>query len=129
MRLPRPERRRHSIVLTSLVDVMFVLLFFFMLAASAVERRAVSVGLPTVSRGAGADRELRLDLASEDGWMLDGEGVAPADLSARLRDTAQKRVLIQVAPGLRVQTLTDAITQVRDSGKDLRLARMGAASS
>lgn len=127
MRLPRPVRRRNSIVLTSLVDVMFVLLFFFMLAASAVERRAVSIGMPVTPQGEGSEsRVLRLDLLSATHWTLNDAPLEPAALDSRLRDSAAREVLIRPATGVPVQTLADALTTVRDSGLVLRLARIEA---
>lgn len=123
MRLPRPVRRRNSIVLTSLVDVMFVLLFFFMLAASAVERRAVSIGMPSAALGGSDARMLRLDLLGTRQWLLDDVLVVPERLRERLRDSAARQVLIRPASGVPVQALADALTAVRDSGLELRLAR------
>lgn len=124
MELPRPVRRRNSIVLTSLVDVMFVLLFFFMLAASAVERRAVNIGLPA-SAGAqpNADRLARLELVGSSDWRLDGQAIGPADLESRLRESGARRVLVVPTAGVPVQALTDAVMAVRASGLDLRLGR------
>lgn len=126
MRLPRPVRRRHSIVLTSLVDVMFVLLFFFMLAASAVERRAIGIGMP-VSDDAGpvASSRLELDLLGPTQWTLGGTPLRPSQLRPMLIEAVAGEVLIRTAPGVPVQALTDALTAVRESGRTLRLVRLG----
>lgn len=126
MRLPRPVRRRNSIVLTSLVDVMFVLLFFFMLAASAVERRAIGIGMPVAADSPDARRVLRLDLLSATRWTLDDASLAPAELRSRLRGASAGEVLVRPAKGVPVQALTDALTAVRDSGLAPRLARLEA---
>lgn len=122
MNLPRPTRRRHSIVLTSLVDVMFVLLFFFMLAASAVERRAVDIGLPLPAGSAPAlADELRLDLHTASRWTLDGQDVAPDALGARLRESSARRVRVVPMSGVPAQALVDALGAVRAAGLELRL--------
>lgn len=122
MQLPRPVRRRNSIVLTSLVDVMFVLLFFFMLAASAVERRAITVGLP-VAAGAtsGTVGVARLDLIEAGHWTLDGAALGPAELTGRLRDSSPRQVQIRPYPGVPAQALVDALGTVRAAGIELRL--------
>jgi biopolymer transport protein ExbD len=127
MQLPRPVRRRHSIVLTSLVDVMFVLLFFFMLAASATDRRSLAIGLP-VSAGAAtqAGRELQLDLLSAERWVLQGAEVEPRQLSAQLQVSGATQVRLQVAAGVPVQVLVDALAAVRDSGLAPRLQEVAA---
>lgn len=122
MRLPRPMRRSHSIVLTSLVDVMFVLLFFFMLAASTVDRRALSIGLPAEGGTDSASmRELRLELASDARWTLDGQPVTASDLDTRLRQASVSRIRVIPATGVKVQVLTDALMIVRAVGLELRL--------
>ncbi len=126
MRLPRPVRRRNSIVLTSLVDVMFVLLFFFMLAASAVERRGIGIGMPTSGDGPVAALPLELDLFGPTRWTLGGTSLAPSQLRERLNEAPTGEVLIRTAPGVSVQALTDALTTVRESGRGLRLARLEA---
>lgn len=123
MRLPRPVRRRNSIVLTSLVDVMFVLLFFFMLAASAVERRGVSIGMPWAAAVRDERPALRLDLLSARQWLLNDVPVLPENLREYLRKSTAREVLIRPASGVSVQTLSDALSAVRDSGLKLRLAR------
>lgn len=127
MRLPRPVRRRQSIVLTSLVDVMFVLLFFFLLAASAVERRGIGIGMPTAQgEGTAASSSLELDLLGPERWTLAGRAMLPVQLSERLTEATAGEVLIRIAPGVPVQALTDALTTVRQSGRPLRLAKLEA---
>jgi len=51
MQLARKPRRRNTIVLTSLVDVLFVLLFFFMLVTTFADWRSWSIS-PTAHREA-----------------------------------------------------------------------------
>lgn len=124
MHLPRATRRSQSIVMTSLVDVMFVLLFFFMLAASAVERRAIQIGLPAVAGPAPVDaRELRLELHAPTRWILDGQPITPADLDARLRQSDAARIRVIPEVGVPVQVLADALMTVRARGMELRLGR------
>src|SRR3546814_13707697 len=68
-------RRRASISLTPLIDVVFILLIFFMLATSFVDDRAIEVGAPAAKLG-GASLEGALPVALRHagtrlaGWRL-----------------------------------------------------------
>lgn len=50
----RPPRRRSLIGLTPLIDVVFILLVFFMLATSLASRRAIELAVSTAGAAAGA---------------------------------------------------------------------------
>lgn len=124
MQLPRRPRRRSSIVLTALVDVMFVLLFFFMMVAGADERRHITLGLPALASAPPSDRLSRvlLDLISAEQWQLQDRAVAPADLESALRASGAARVLIRAASGVPVQALTDALGAARAADVEPNLA-------
>lgn len=124
MTLPLPQRRRNSILLTALADVMFVLLFFFMLTAATVDRRgmALGVGARTVEP-ADEDKQAVLLLITRDQWRLGEIAVAPSELPRTLREGTRSGVRIVAAPGLPLQSLVDAIGVVRTAGLPLQLAR------
>lgn len=81
-----PRRRRTAIRLAPLIDVVFILLVFFMLASSFLDWRAFEVGLPEPQ--AGADPEstaVVVAVDAEGDFRVAGEAVAEADLVTAVR--------------------------------------------
>ncbi len=84
------EPRRHSNVvlnLTPLIDIVFLLLVFFMLTAHFIEDQAVSIDLPRAESGQGAEEDGFVEVLLTDSGeiRLGGEAVAPEALERRLR--------------------------------------------
>lgn len=124
MNIPLPQRRRNSILLTALADVMFVLLFFFMLTAATVDRGGVAMEVGARPAGMPVQvNEVVLLLMEQDRWQLGPRVIAPPELAGALREGERSRVRIVAAPGLPLQSLVDAIGAVRDAGLPLQLAR------
>jgi len=106
--LAAPPRRRALVSLTPLIDVVFILLVFFMLASSFLDWRSISMDAPAQSRGARdeAATTLVIDVRS-DGFRLDGRA---ATLDAILASVAEglaldpeQRVLVRPAAGVFLQ--------------------------
>lgn len=109
--------------MTSLVDVVFILLFFFMLASRSGPLRALDVQLASaVSPAAGARVARRLDLRPGGVLVLDGEALALAQLRQRLRARAAGPVLLQAHSGVSVQALVSLLDELRALGTDVQLA-------
>lgn len=126
MRIARPARRKNSIVITSLVDVMFVLLFFFMLASSYLDWGSVDVNV------GGADSKStmpvpghvhHLQLLPHHQFTLDGKPVALSQLPSMLERDA--RVIVQPQDGVPLQQMIDAIDQLKATGLALTLGHAG----
>lgn len=99
--------------MTSLIDVIFLLLLFFMLSSTfsrfaEVELASAGTGAPT---SAAPERVLFLRL-TERGAALNGQPVAVDALAARLADQTDATLLIAVAGGATAQALTDVIVVV-----------------
>ncbi|TXH03831.1 MAG: biopolymer transporter ExbD [Nevskiaceae bacterium] len=121
MRIERPARRRNSIVLTSLVDVMFVLLFFFMLASSYLDWGTLDVnigGKPASSPGTLPPAHALLLLPGGQ-WRLDGRPLDPARLEATLPSAS--RVVVQPAAGVSLQELVAVVDRLKAAGVALTL--------
>jgi len=76
VRLELPRRRRSLVSLTPLIDVVFILLLFFMLTTQFDRRQAMTLSVP-VSGSAAVPAEtesLVLALGSDGRVALDGEG-------------------------------------------------------
>src|SRR3546814_18207863 len=76
-------RRRASISLTPLIDVVFILLIFFMLATSFVDDRAIEVGAPAAKLGGASLEGALLVELRPDGLRLAGERLTAPQLLGR----------------------------------------------
>ncbi|MEJ2528889.1 MAG: biopolymer transporter ExbD [Gammaproteobacteria bacterium] len=84
------ERRRRSNVvlnLTPLIDIVFLLLVFFMLTAHFIQDQAIDITLPKAnsSKPIEKDEYVEIVLTPQGELMLDGKTVAEADLEETLR--------------------------------------------
>ena len=118
----RPRRRRALISLTPLVDVVLILLVFFMVASSFRDWRAITLD-SGVSGGNGTSTRMEGALLVEvlpGGVRLSGEPVSLELLATRVRRHAAKRpdlrVLIEPAPGVGLQETVHVIDALRASG-------------
>lgn len=118
---PTPPRRRLS--LTSLIDVIFLLLMFFMLASTFAREVEFDLALA----GAGADAPDRPPLFLQLGpeaLTLNGEPVALDGLTAAL-GTAEgdTPVLVALAEGVQSQRLVDVLAVLRTTSHPARVLR------
>lgn len=123
MQLPRPVRRRNSILLTSLVDVLFVLLFFFMLTSSVLDARSVSIDASAFASGPRGGETPVLALLPGRRLRLGAEEFALEGLAAQVEARHVGAVTVVAAPGVPVQDLVDVIEALRRASVGLRLAR------
>ncbi len=112
---PRRAARRPS--LTPMIDVVFLLLVFFMLAA----RFGVDVTLPLSTAGSVAPYEgpPRLVVIDPEGLSLNGISVTLEQLPDRLATLMQTRdqaVLVQPRSGVDLQRMIDVIDRLSASG-------------
>lgn len=119
-RLATSGRRRAVISLTPLIDVVFILLVFFMLASSFLDWRSIDLAPPT-SAGAGASLTgaMLLEIRADD-LRLGGHPVtadeAERKIMARVRETPDQRVLIKPAEGVTLQRTVDVLDRLSAAG-------------
>lgn len=107
----RKAARRRHLSLTSLIDVIFLLLLFFMLTSTFTRFSDVDLTGPAQA-GTGAEASppathfLQL---SADGLRLNGEGATLESLPAALTGPGSKRVLVTLTPEATAQRLTDLL--------------------
>lgn len=128
--IARPRRRRAAISLTPLIDVVFILLVFFMLASSFLDWRAIDLGTPVRTGAAGAvEGALLVELRAADRGVelrLAGERLTPAALEARLRARLERvpeqRVLLRAGHGVPLQETVRLLDRLEGLGlQDLAL--------
>lgn len=124
---PRAERRRATIGLTPLIDVVFILLIFFMLASSFLDWRSIEVSAGTTGAARpGLTGALLIDIRT-DGLRLSGAPVTPAELSqkiaARVAMRADQRIVVRPGAGVDVQRTVAVLDRLAVAGAhDVTLA-------
>ncbi|RGP36610.1 ExbD/TolR family protein [Pseudotabrizicola alkalilacus] len=99
----RPRRRPN---LTPMIDVVFLLLVFFMLASRFGVDRAVPLSLP--GSGGSYSGPPRLVELSAEGLRLNGRAIAPEDLAAALTalmDSPTDAIVLRPQDGADLQAL------------------------
>ncbi len=87
MRFARRAAEEPSINLTSLIDIVFLLLIFFMVSTQFVDEARLSLVLPAASQAVPATRDVPIEVIvdARDRYHIDGEAIAPERLAAVLR--------------------------------------------
>lgn len=132
-RLRHNPRRRAKVSLTPLIDVVFILLVFFMLASSFQSWRHIPLDAParagTTAAGDGPPTAL-LRLTSGGDFALNGAEIARADLRERLaafaRRTEPPRLLVAPGDAVAIQETVAALDLATAAGlQDVRLLQEG----
>lgn len=126
--LSAPRRRRGLISLTPLIDVVFILLIFFMLATSFLDWRALDL-TPPVQAAAGLVDEtaflitLNADRIEADGVAVGEAGLADA-IAGALTNHPDRPVLIAPETGTVLQRTITVLDIARSAGaQSVRLVR------
>lgn len=123
-------RKRPLISLTPLIDVVFILLIFFMLASSFLDWRAIDLSAPgRAASGGGMEGALVVDVR-QDALRLSGEAVSLDQLAARVRERVaakpDQRILVRPADGVILQRTVTVLDLLSSSGvTQLSLIRSG----
>ena len=106
-RRAKQARRRAAISLTPLVDVVFILVIFFMLASTFTRTNSLELHVP----GSGATaqptdiRVERLTILADMRYALNGDVLDATALTERLSDLTDHRFLVQSADDARFQDI------------------------
>ncbi|MBK1692574.1 ExbD/TolR family protein [Ectothiorhodospira mobilis] len=116
-----PPRRRALISLTPLIDVVFILLVFFMLASSFLDWRLLPLHAASGKAPATAEQTvLRVQIAADGAIRLEGRTMAPGGLTralvARLAEAPERAVVVQPEGDVPLQRLVAVLDQVRAAG-------------
>jgi len=117
-----PIHKKRIVSLTPLIDVVFLLLIFFMLASSFLQTQSIAVLTPAPN-----PEEVETDKHVVEVWVmtdgthrLDGEPIAPEALSEGIRTNLggdpEAVVSILAEEGAAVQPLISAIEAARNGG-------------
>ena len=130
MRIPRPPRKRARIEIIPMIDTMFFLLVFFMVATLAMTlQRGMPVNLP-VSAEARADipDTVTVSIASEGTVYVDKDVVPLDGLAARLRAVKAKGAETSVVVNADEAVRHGLVVKVLDAIKQAGLTKLAIAT-
>lgn len=122
------ERPRPKLNIAPLIDVVFLLLVFFMLASSFIEPTAIDVSMPqSTGQPATADDPLVIDVNVSGTVRLNGLSVTldqiGGELLGRVGAQLDRPVTVRAEAEVPVQLLVSIMDRVRGSGlNNIRLA-------
>lgn len=130
MTFRRPRRPGASIELTPLIDVVFLLLIFFMVSAVLVRETRLEVTLPEAAADAPAGAAPRLTIAATGAYALNDEPLKdrrPETLAAALRPAVaeQGRLVIAADAQARHGAVVTALDVAAEVGaRQVRIAAL-----
>lgn len=121
MQISRSARKKSLISLTPLIDVVFLLLVFFMLASTFARYGGfdLSGGQSGAVRGANVSNLIVLRLLGSGHIEINGDRIALDELADRLRALKKSnglRVAIKPLAGANVQDVVDVVERIRFNG-------------
>jgi biopolymer transport protein ExbD len=121
MRLTRPKPERELVNITPLIDVVFILLVFFMLAGSIEPKDAFSISPATSTAEIRGDVQDFVVIIDKDGRVaLDDRKIAREELSRIVREVLVQNpgALIQLKPDAQADAVEviEVMESIRDAG-------------
>ena len=120
MRLEAPLPARRLVSLTPLIDVVFILLMFFMLATRFEHWQRLPFATAEAGPGHGHQGAVLVRLLEGDRLDLGGVPLDPADLPDALADRLERdadlRVLVQAAAGVPLQRAVAVLDLLDEAG-------------
>lgn len=121
MEFERSSRKPLSLQLTPLIDVMFILIIFFMLTSSFMKVESLELNLPSSAQKVAEKADVVHLFIQADGNMLLGKRrIDQAELDESLKRMFQKspdtRVMLLTADGVTMQQLVNVMDNFYQSG-------------
>lgn len=126
LRISLPARRGRSPDLTPVMDVVFILVVFFMVVSTFSQTlvKPLKVSMPGIAAPPPAPVELRVLELTATGAVLDGQAVT--DLAGALAADLSKPLSIDAGEGASYQALVDALDAAQSAGiADVRVRTAG----
>ena len=120
-RAGKPQgRRRPLISLTPLIDVVFILLVFFMLASSFLDWRSIDLNAPAQAAAGPAMEGALLVEVRPGQLLLSGESVSLDVLTSRVAERVaakpDQRVVVKSAVGVPLQDVVNVLDRLTEAG-------------
>ena len=116
------NRPRTLIGLTPLIDVVFILLLFFLLASSFLEWHTIKLTTPATQgmTGGSTDGAVLIRLGSNGGLDMNGHPVLIDELTAKLSQfltsNPEQKILVRPAKGVPLQPVVRVLDAVQEAG-------------
>lgn len=108
--------------LTPLIDIVFILLVFFMLASSFMDWRSIALGTPSAQSAAGSSMEGAMLLRVHEGGQVDLSGrrmsveELGAALSTDLQQDPDRRILVRPMNQVPLQQTVRVLDEISAAG-------------
>lgn len=127
MRYLRKKQQPSGIDISPLIDVVFILLIFFMVSTTFVKDLKLDLERPgAASSEQATSKALRIHIDREEEIYVDGQPVKPWMLQSRIRDYirtgATKSVLVITDRRIPAERLIEVVDQCRLAGADVGVA-------
>lgn len=112
-------RRRPSIQLSALIDVVFILMIFVILGASFDRMRSLQIAVPKSQEGESASPGVLVEVAADGNVRLEGKAIqSPSELTAGLEALREERdsVLLRADRDVPLQRAMDVFDAARSAG-------------
>jgi len=104
--------------MSSLTDIIFLLLIFFMLTSTLVSPNAIKVLLPSSSSQVKATQSVKLTVDAQEKYYIDGTQVAFADIQSiikeKIANVANPTVVLNADQRLTVETMVKAMSIIKE---------------
>ena len=123
--LSKPAKKRPLVSMTPLIDVVFILLVFFMLATSFLDWRAIDLSAPAqAAAGPSAEGDALVIEILPDGLRVASEPVSLNALNTWIAEAPEQRIVIKPATGVPLQRTVAVLDRVKAAGAaDVTLIR------
>lgn len=91
MEITQPRRKRNLISLTSLIDVVFILLVFFMLTSNFTRWNTIELGISTTDSITLKNTQQSLIEVKQNAYILNGKASTLADIISYTQETLYKQ--------------------------------------
>lgn len=121
LRFPARKRSRPTIHLTALIDIVFLLLIFFLLTSTFVEQVGLHIEVPEIeSESTGLLPELVVQVSEEGKLFIDDTHVNASQLKLilkmRIQSTGKDTVVIQADRRAQYDSVAEAIDAAKLGG-------------
>ena len=130
MQLIKLQRKHSLISLTPLIDVVFILLIFFMLASSFAEWQFIELSVGEIEEiRADSLRTSRIKLVSNDTFLLNDKEMGIEEIVSIVRERCRANInhpiIIQPHDGVSLQSLVTILDQINEfADKNVSLAKI-----
>lgn len=114
MKLKRKKHFQAEVATTSLNDIMFFLLLFFLIVSTLSNPNVIKILLPKAQSAQKMNKQqISLTVSADKKYYIDQQPVAPDQLKAqlenRLNNVESPTIILRFAPSLNVQDLVDVM--------------------